>query len=243
MLDRSNPTPLWAQLELELRERLLAGEFVETFPTESGLTSSYQVSRATVRQAVASLERAGLVERLRGVGTRVAERPLIDTISGMYSMASWIAEAGLAERSVVPICELRTLPDEVAAELELGSGTRGVHVMRIRHAGDEPLAIDRSWLPESFGMALLDCDLTRGSIYDRLSEIAGIRPSASTEEIRPANPDHDDRTILDLPPEELAFQIDRTVRANQSIMEKRTSLIRGDRFVLTASWGATAVER
>jgi GntR family transcriptional regulator len=241
MVDRSSATPLWAQIDADLRSRLLQGEFNDGFPTEPDLMSTYQVSRSTVRQAVASLERAGLVERRRGSGTRVADRPLVDAMAGMYSMAGWIARTGLSERSVVPICELQPLPDEAAERLGLEQRTIGAHIMRVRYAGDEPIAIDRSWLPERVGTTLLDQDLTAGSLYQRLTEI-GIRPTASTEQIRPANPGPDDRILLDLPPKEMAFRIDRTVYAKIQPIEHRVSLVRGDKYALTAAWGDPPAE-
>ena len=203
--------------------------------------STYQVSRSTVRQAVASLERAGLVERRRGIGTRVVDRPLVDAMAGIYSMAGWIARTGLTERSVVPICELQPLPDEAAERLGLEQRTIGAHIMRVRYAGDEPIAIDRSWLPERIGKTLMDQDLTSGSLYRKLTEV-GIRPTASTEQIRPANPGPDDRILLDLPPKEMAFRIDRTVYAKIRPIEHRVSLVRGDKYALTAAWGDPPAE-
>ena len=51
-LDRSSPLPLWAQLLDDLRDRLDAGEFAESFPTDLELTTAYGVSRHTAREAV-----------------------------------------------------------------------------------------------------------------------------------------------------------------------------------------------
>lgn len=236
MVDRASATPLWAQIESELREKLLRGEFDDRFPTEPDLMTTYQVSRSTVRQAIAALERSGLVERRRGVGTRVTDRPLIDATARIYSLAGWITSTGLTERSVVPISQLTVLSDVAARHLDLTPGEEGVHIMRVRYAGEEPIAIDRSWLPSHIGQILLNHDLTTGSLYDVLAT-AGIVPTSSIEQIHPADPDPDDRTMLDLSPETMAFQIQRTVHANTTPVEYRISIIRGDRYTLTASWG------
>ncbi len=237
MVDRASPTPLWAQIESELRARLLRGEFDEGFPTESELMSAYQVSRSTVRQAVTALERSGLVERRRGIGTRVTERPLIDSIARIYSLAGWITDTGLAERSAVPISVITALPEDAARHLGLAPEEECVHIMRVRYAGDEPIAIDRSWLPSHIGQILLGEDLTTGSLYDRLT-MAGIIPTSSVEQIQPLDPDPDDRTMLDLPPSELAFRLLRTVHAETTPIEHRISIIRSDRYALTATWGS-----
>ena len=241
MLDRTSPTPLWAQIESDLRAKLLRGDFDEAFPTEPDLMSTYQVSRSTVRQAVASLERSGLIQRRRGIGTRVTERPLVDSMARIYSLAGWITSTGLTERSVVPISEVTVLPGEASEQLGLKPSSECVHIMRVRYAGDEPIAIDRSWLPRHLGEILLGEDLTSGSLYDLLGN-QGVVATASTEQIRPVDPDRDDRAILDLPAEQMAFRIQRTVHANTTPVEYRISIIRGDRYTLTASWGTPSPE-
>lgn len=236
MADRSSPAPLWAQIESDLRSRLLRGDFDDGFPTEPDLMSTYQVSRSTVRQAVAALERSGLVERRRGRGTRVTDRSLIDSTTRIYSLAGWITRTGLTERSVVPIAEVTALPDEVAGHLGRAPGDQGVQIMRVRYAADEPMAIDRSWFPLKVGKHLLTDDLTSGSLYHRLTQ-TGVIPTGSTEHIQPIDPEPNDRTMLDLPPEQMAFRIQRIVYAGTTAVEHRDSIIRGDRYTLTATWG------
>lgn len=43
--------------------------------------------------------------------------------------------------------------------------------------------------------------------------------------------------MLDLPPEQMAFRIQRIVYAETTAVEQRDSIIRGDRYTLTATWG------
>lgn len=241
-LDRTSPVPLWAQIERDLRDRLLNGDFDTQFPTEPELMSEYQVSRSTVRQAVSELERSGLVERRRGIGTRVTERRLVDSMARMYSMAGWIASAGLPERSVVPVVESAPLPDPAVDRLGQHPGSHGVHIVRVRYAGDDPLAIDRSWLPMDVGRLLLDEDLTSGSLYDRLA-YGGVIPTGSTEQVHPIDPDPDDRALLGLPDTELAFEIERIVHAGATPVEYRVSIVRGDGYTLTATWGNPPPDR
>lgn len=59
-----------------LRGRILSGEYVplQQLPTEQALRDSYQVSRQTVRQALAVLAADGLIEKRQGSGSRVRDR-------------------------------------------------------------------------------------------------------------------------------------------------------------------------
>ena len=73
---RDKAIPLYYQLETILRRKILSGDYKPDtpLPSEDMLAEEYQVSRITVRQALASLEQDGLVLRQRGKGTFVSEK-------------------------------------------------------------------------------------------------------------------------------------------------------------------------
>lgn len=60
----------YQDLAADLRRRIAHGEFPTgtTLPAEQRLADAYGVSRSTVRNALASLERRGMVEPARGSG-------------------------------------------------------------------------------------------------------------------------------------------------------------------------------
>lgn len=67
-------SPRYRQLAENLRKQILEGKYERDslFPTESELIDIFNVSRATVRQAIDILEQDGLVRRKQGKGTFVA---------------------------------------------------------------------------------------------------------------------------------------------------------------------------
>ena len=75
MLTREKGVPLYYQLDTILRKMILSGEFEAgaLLPTEDLLVQQYQVSRITVRQALAALEKDRLIVRRQGKGTFVAD--------------------------------------------------------------------------------------------------------------------------------------------------------------------------
>ncbi|MDP6927494.1 MAG: GntR family transcriptional regulator, partial [Rhodospirillales bacterium] len=64
--------PLYHQIYLILRQKLLSGEFAydDRIPSEQELVEEYEVSRITARRALDELAAEGLVVRQRGRGTR-----------------------------------------------------------------------------------------------------------------------------------------------------------------------------
>ncbi len=72
---RDDPIPLYKQLLSEVRTRIATGEWAEgsRLPTEVTLAAELGVSRVTIRQALGAAVEAGLVVRVPGKGTFVAQ--------------------------------------------------------------------------------------------------------------------------------------------------------------------------
>jgi hypothetical protein len=70
-LDDADPRPLWQQLADLLRGRIERGELAGRLEAETALAQHYEVSRDTVRRALACLARDGLIRSTRGRGTFV----------------------------------------------------------------------------------------------------------------------------------------------------------------------------
>lgn len=237
-VDRSSPLPLWAQIADDLRSRLLAGEFEQHFPTDDELTRSYGVSRHTAREAVRKLSAEGLLRRHRGLGTRLSRPVLEQPLHSMYSLASSISAQGLEERSEVISAEIRACPPEGARLLRLEDPNRAVYIERLRFAGDEPIAWDRSWLAADLADGLLEVDLTSGSIYDFLADRCATRVTGGWERVSPVLARARERKLLRLPEGVALFSIERLATAGDVPVEWRRTMIRGDRYCLLANWPA-----
>jgi GntR family transcriptional regulator len=76
-VDPRDPTPIYAQLERAVRAAVAAGRFSagDQLPTVRQLAVDLQINANTVARVYASLERAGVIETKRGVGSFVAAPP------------------------------------------------------------------------------------------------------------------------------------------------------------------------
>src|SRR2546428_9384407 len=95
-LERSNPLPLYYQLKEVLKQQIRDGHLAPhtTIPSEPELVIRYQVSRATVRQALAELIHEGLLYRQRGKGTFVNEPRVQQTRGELISFSETIRRQG-----------------------------------------------------------------------------------------------------------------------------------------------------
>jgi GntR family transcriptional regulator len=239
-LDRTTPEALWRQLQRALLERLEAGEFTEHFPAESTLVEEYGVSRHTVRQALAQLRADGVVTAERGRQPRIAHPAEIQQpVGALYSLFASVEAAGLPQRSIVRTCETRA--DALVAErLELEASAPLVYLERLRLADEQPLALDRVWLPADLAAPLLEVDFTRTGLYRELADQAGVRLHHGHEDIHAVPPTPEERTHLDCPDHVAAFSIHRLGHTRSRPVEWRHTLVRGDRYALAADFSATA---
>jgi GntR family transcriptional regulator len=230
-IDRAAPLPLWAQVLADLRNRLQAGEFQQRFPTDEQLVGEYDVSRQTVREAVRRLADEGLLERTRGRGTRV-RASFEQTAGTLESLYEQVREQGATQRSVVHAAEVVADP-AIARRLSLPEDAPLVYIERLRLADEDPLALDRAWLPAKIARPLLRSDLTRTGLYVELARTCGAEGLYASERIRPVVPRPEDRRTLKLPRGEAAFSIERLTKARDDMpVEWRWSLVRGDRYTI-----------
>jgi GntR family transcriptional regulator len=77
LVDAKDPTPLYAQLERTIRAAVATGRLKagDQLPTVRQLAVDLRVNANTVARVYSELERAGLLETRRGVGTFVIARP------------------------------------------------------------------------------------------------------------------------------------------------------------------------
>jgi GntR family transcriptional regulator len=233
-LDPNSPVPLWSQLEGEIRRRLHNGEYGKKFPSEREHAEEFGLDLATVRKAIARIVSDGL---LGGSTVTIEKKSATDEKTwGVSSIALTLAAIGVTESSVVRARGIELAEDHGEA-LGISPVEKVVHIERLRLADGQPLALDRSWLPLAVAQPLLAMDLSFGSIYSALATSTGVVVSGGSEKVRPHLPDQRDRELLGIPPGEAVFSLERVAIAQDQPVELRHSVLRGDRFELTSSFG------
>ncbi|GAA3242453.1 UTRA domain-containing protein [Pseudonocardia petroleophila] len=237
-LDRASGQPLWIQLLADLRRRLDADEFTAAFPGELTLGAEYEISRHTVREALRVLREEGRVTAARGRAPRLAEPAEIQQpLGALYSLFASVEAAGLAQRSIVRTLDVRA-DGVIAARLGLEESTPLVYLERLRLAGADPLAVDRVWLPASLAAPLLDADFSHTGLYQEYRERCEITVTGGQESIRAVMPSDAERQLLGIGSDIATFSIERLGCSYGQPAEWRHTLVRGDRFGVTAQFSA-----
>lgn len=97
-LDQKSPVPLHAQIEGYLRELIKEEDYIKgdkLLPKEVALSKKLGVSRNTIRQAINKLVHEGLIERKKGVGTKVINKRIKTRLDNWISFTKEMRNQGI----------------------------------------------------------------------------------------------------------------------------------------------------
>jgi GntR family transcriptional regulator len=216
----TNRVPLYYQLEHMLREKINAGAFVpgDRLPTESELIEQYNVSRITVRQALATLADDGLIERRQGRGTFVAERRTRKkTFEGTIHLTGSLDELiEMGLNTPVKLLEMNQVKAS-AQEAELLTVKPGApiyHLKRLRVRDGKPFSLIVNKLPEDIGSQLTREELESGALLQVLETKLGLKLRDARQMIRAELADPYVASLLEVRIGSPLLSIERTVYAD-----------------------------
>ena len=171
-LDKNTPIPLYFQLEKLIMEEIENGTYPVggMIPTEKELSQIFDISRTTVRQAIADLVRKERLYRIKSKGTFVA-RPKISQgfIQSIQSFDEDVRSGGRSPSTQVLELKVVELPVELAVKLGVPAGEKSINLYRRRCADGEPIVRVETYLPYEPCSFVLDHDFTNESLYQVLS--------------------------------------------------------------------------
>lgn len=209
---RDKTIPLYYQLETILRRKILSGELPmkSLLPSEEALAEEYGVSRITVRQAMTTLEKDGLVIRQRGRGTFVSENPqkmepprFVGSIEDLLILSARTEFEVLSSDWVHPPAPIHE---------RLGSGEAKVlRVEKIRKIEGCPFSHVINYLPPEIG-AKLPMDLVATKpMLTVLEEDLGIVPVEADQTVSATIADPEIAPLLQIRIGDPLLRAERTV--------------------------------
>ncbi|MFW0119892.1 trehalose operon repressor [Rothia sp. P5764] len=164
----------------------------DLLPSEMKLTERYQVSRETVRKALAILVDRGYIQRIMGKGSLVVDHKRYSI--PVSSLLSYKEFAESASRST--LTELIKLEDAVLPPVPFQALAEGTveqvpvtHVMRVRHMDGAPAIIDHDYIVKAV-VPNISGEVARDSLYTYFEQELGLNISSASRQItvEPATP-------------------------------------------------------
>ncbi len=183
VLNRKSNTPLHTQAEEVLRKLIESDEYKsgKLLPKEVDLSRQLHISRNTLRQATTKLVNEGLLERKKGVGTKVARRGISVGVKNWLSFSQEMKMLGIEVKNYELHISYKGATPEIASFFGINEGDRCLVLERLRGNKDNPFVYFISYFNPALGLTGEENYVK--PLYEMLEHDKGIVVKTSKEEI------------------------------------------------------------
>jgi GntR family histidine utilization transcriptional repressor len=194
----SQPQPLYEQIKAHVLDRIADGTFRPgaKIPSENQLANELGTSRLTAHRALRELTTSGVLERINGVGTFVAQPRASSTFVLLHNIADDIRKRGKALSINVRTLEKQPPPPDIAKKMGVKPKEKIFHSVIIYAADGSPIQLEDRYVAPDFAPQYLSQDFTTRSTTDYLQIIAF--PTRTEHEIQSLLPSAFEAECLDL---------------------------------------------
>ena len=232
-VDTRLPTPLYHQVYLVLRDKILSGAypFDSLLPSEQETSGTFGVSRITAKRALNELAGADFVVRERGRGTRVVYRAVTPPVqANVEGLLENLLAMGLKTKVELLAFEYVDADVEVARVLQCDGGCTVQRAVRVRSLEGEPFSYLTTYVPDDIGQSYSRADLAAQPLLTLL-ERSGIIVTRAEQMITATLADAEVSAALDVELGAPLISIHRVVYdQNERPIEFITALYRPDRY-------------
>lgn len=172
----STPLPAYGQVKAFIKTRISAGTWRpgDPVPSEAVLMAQFGVSRMTVNRALRELMGEGLVTRVQGSGTFVAELHRISSTLTIRDIHEEVIARGHIHTSRVLRAESEKASADVARTLGLRTGGRVFHTILIHLENGVPIQYEDRYVNPAAAPNYLKTDFTQTTPTHHLLEEAPL---------------------------------------------------------------------
>jgi GntR family transcriptional regulator len=225
----------------ELRRRIVAdinaGVPGTKLGSERELAQRYRTSRSSLRQVLAALGEAGLVDRVigRSGGIFISHTQVQRSLADVVGVPAFLASQGYVAGTRVLSTKI-CAPDATTRQaLGLTFDDFVVEIQRVRLADGSPISLELAQFPADAFPGLLEQQLG-GSLYEILETQYGLVTARADEHIEAVNATPEEADLLGIKPKSALLLITRVAYdQNDTACEFSRDLFRGDRTRLAVT--------
>lgn len=237
--------PRYQQVKDYVRSRLESGELQpsDRVPSENELVDKMNVSRMTANRALRELNDEGLLVRIAGVGTFVADFKATSDVLEVRNIADEIAHRGHRHSATVLRQSKQHARGEIAQALRLDPGSDVFHLLIVHRENDIPIQLEDRYIRAEFAPDCLEQDFTRTTPSAYLSDIAPLQEAEHA--VRASMPNAAVRSQLDMENNEACLVVLRRTWAGGEPVSFARLHHPGNRYELTGRFapGQAGAER
>jgi len=233
-INKESVIPIYHQIKEQLQNLIDRGiiENGDRIPSENELSSHFDISRMTARNAVEELVKQGIVKRERGKGSIVFQPKIDQSLMKIQSFTKAMNEKGYTIRADLLDFEVGTSSTEIQKRLKLEDNDKIIRLSRIRCIENTPVGLQYSYLPFKLTEPLIQHKnkLENTSLYTLLREYCSINPTKTHETLEIKKATAKQNKLLNIPLNEPLFYVEALAECEKGPMEYVESYYRSDVF-------------
>jgi len=230
--------PVYEQVKGWIRQHIASGQWKpgDPVPSEAALTERFGISRMTANRALRELATEGLVTRVQGSGTRVAQLHRISSQLVIRDIHEEMAERGHVHGTrVLKVVQEKAGP-EVAEALGLRKGGRVFHTVLVHLENGVPIQYEDRYVNPQAAPGYLEVDLTRISPTLHLLQHAPLTEASYT--IEACLPSAEEAKALDIKTSEPCLAMMRRTVSGANVASIARQLYPGTRYSFSGQFQA-----
>lgn len=230
-IDKTSRIPLYCQLmEILISEIQTNMQEEDQLPSEREICEQFNVSRATVRQAMQEMEQEGYIYRSHGKGTFVAPQKVNQELLKFYSFTEEMKKMGKNPSSKVLNFEIIDSEKKISKKLAIEENTKVYKILRLRLADNKPMMIETTYLPYDRFPGITRAELEKTAMYEVFTQRFAAKITSAKEKFQPVTTNREEARYLQVAKEIPSLKIERFTYENDHIIEYTVSIARGDKF-------------
>lgn len=235
-LDKANAKPLHIQIEESILQKLESREWApgRLIPSENELSHIYGVSRTTVRNVITKLVQEGLLFRIPGKGTYVAEPKIVAHSLTYAGIREQLEQMGYEVSTRLISMGLETVDQKIMEHFP-GSG-RPPLLCGAPSAHAEGRAPEHSHLlpPHAYCPGIDQYDLSGEQLCTVLSRVYDLNRAKAVETLESVAANSTEASLLNIfPGQPLLLLQDRILDASGRTFEYSKVVFRGEKIKIT----------
>jgi GntR family histidine utilization transcriptional repressor len=235
-INKAAPEPIYQQIIKTIQQKIAAGEWTvgQKLPSENDLVAALEVSRMTINRALRELTQQGLINRVHGLGSFVAETPRHASLIELQDIALEIKQRGKCHSSRVLALTTVEANAEVAGQMGLAVAVPVYYLGAVHLQDDTPLQLEMRYVNPQAMPEFIHQDFTHGTSTAYL--LKQFQPDEMEHIVRACRPDALVCEQLMMNPGEPCLQLIRRTWKNDQVVTYVTLTYPGDRYDLGARY-------
>ncbi|MET1256009.1 histidine utilization repressor [Aliikangiella maris] len=202
----------------------------ERVPSENELVELCKVSRMTARRALQELYQEGILVRIQGKGSFVAEEKQQSSLLQIRSISAEIKEQGFTHRSELICCEEQTADSSIAKALNIEPEQLCAHSQLVHFQNDQPIQLEYRWINIDAVPEYAQQDFTSVTPSEYLLSIAPV--TEAEHKVEAIIGDQSIRKILELSSDEAILLLQRRTWCDDKLVSYARLYHPGNRYSL-----------